>query len=829
MLAWILGVLLILACAPAHAGDLFGTSGVEEWRYATAQDNPNYVLSGCAPSVPGSGLALSPFACTAFVTLADGRQEAVIQPAVGLTLPAFGDGVYWLLAYRDTGSAVANWTRSAVGATSATRYLVRKSATRPADVAGGLIFARLDVAGGNIANVALMGQRGGRPAGMRSLAEFGGAGDGVTDSAQALQDALDSNACVYIPEGTWYIPRSVTKAGGTVCLKGAGMGKTVLKSFAGVIAGCSGNYSYNILALTNPTAVLIEDMTFDGNVTSVSAYCTTGSYLNQYALLDVSGGTNVTLDRVEWTKFNGTVPINSAGGTMNPSGFISNQKQGPLWIANSSKILIADNRLTSPSFVEGLTIVESSKGVVRGLLSTAGRDSSATYGTSSPLRILGITTAAREWEVTGSYIKNPNGSWLGAYLDGDINVHNNQIVCDSANLKLGYCGGFNATPDLLNVGSAEAPPERVLPADVPIFDHIAYHHNIQINANTYCVTWGRSAITPVVTKASYVRIHHNVCRGAWIGIIGGASAVVDVYDNLVSEVLQYNAVGTYGSAITIAQATSDARIHGNMIDGTATVADGAGLCNVVGGCKTRYGVVMLDCQRCEIAGNHLVGAADGNILYAVSGADDGVYGNLRVTDNYIRNEVVVPAVPVQIGTDATHRVDSAYIAGNSVNGLPLNGGNSALFIKTTLADEGQGLRASRSSGQAIPNGLALTTVVFPASVLNPGLEYNSTTGVYTVKVRGLYFFQANLTLEALEDTKIVLAYLFVDGSSARGGLLCRNVNTTGATTDTACIGGVFVNAIPGDTIEVKLQHNGTAATLDVGSGAVFGGAYMGRN
>lgn len=830
MLAWIAALLLFLACVPAHAGDTFGVSGVEEWRFSAGYSTPSFIASGCTPATPGSGMTLSAFACNGFVSLSTGQQETIVQPSIAFTLPASGDGTYWMLLYKDTTSSVSGWQRSATAATKSSRYLAQKSATKPSTPSGGIIFARVDVASGSIGNIAVLGQRGGAPDGLRSLAEFGGAGDGTTDSAQALQDAVNEGTCVYIPEGTWYIPRSVTRAGGSVCLKGAGIGKTVLKGFASTISGCSGNFSYNILAFSGMNGILLEDMTFDGNVSTVTGgFCASNSYTTQYALVDITSGTNVVLNRVEFTKFNGTLPQNSLGGTMNPAGFVENLKQGPLWVYGSSKIAVLDSRLTSPSFVEGLTFAESSRGVIRGFISNAGRDSHATYGTSSPLRIVGITTGAYGWEVSGSYIKNPNGSWLGAWMDGDLNVHDNMIICDSANLHLGFCGGFNATPDLLNVGASEAPPERVLPTDVPIFDHLHYHHNIQVNANTYCVVWGRSAISPVVTKASYVRITNNVCRGAWIGIQGGATAYAEIYDNIVSEVIQYNATGAFGNAIEVAQLSSDVKISGNIVDGLVSVTNGTGECNVVGNCKTRYNVVVLDCQRCEISNNHLVAAADANIYFAVTGSDDGVYGNLRVTDNYIRNTVVVPAVPVKLGTDISHRVDTAYVKGNTINGEPLNGGNSSMFIKTALIDENQGLRASRTSTQAIPNGLALTTVVFPDSVMNHTMEYNTSTGVYTVKTRGLYYFHSNMILEALENTKVVLAYLFVDGASTRGGLLCRNTNNTGASVDTACIGGIFVNAVPGDTIEVKLQHNGTAGTLNVASGAAFGGAYIGRN
>jgi hypothetical protein len=56
----------------------------------------------------------------------------------------------------------------------------------------------------------------------------GGVGDGVTLSGAAFQNVIANNSYVYMPPGDFVIDVNVLKTGGSLCLRGAGVGVTRL-------------------------------------------------------------------------------------------------------------------------------------------------------------------------------------------------------------------------------------------------------------------------------------------------------------------------------------------------------------------------------------------------------------------------------------------------------------------------------------------------------------------------------------------------------------------------------------------------------------------------
>ncbi len=791
-----------------------------------------YVVTGCTPTTSAT-TTTGTFACEAYVPGSGGEVRYVTQATQTVGPLSGGDGVYWIAVHQDLSTVPAGgWTRQ-----TGTHYLWLKNATKPTQPANSLIIAEVEVGDATTGQVDRIGPTAARVPfrgyGLRSLAEFGGDSAGTNDSSQALQDAIDSGSCIYVPEGTWYIPTSVTQTAGTVCLIGAGMGKSTLLAKAAPVAGganCTGqNFSYNILKLTSPTGVYIQGITFDGGVGSApTAYCDDGSYTTLAALLDITSGTQITLRDVEWTKFNGQIPITSAGGTMDPGGFLLNQKQGPLWIYGSSHIHLFNNHLTSPSWVEGLYIMESGPGVVDGLVSTAGSDDHATYGVSTPLHIQGATTATRDWVVINSRITNHNGSWLSLWGTNNFEIANNVIRCTYGSTKDGFCSGANATPD--NFNPTAAAPAGLPIASVPVFNNLHYHHNIHENLNGYGITYGRHAAAFVV-KMKNVTIDNNIFNSAPGGVYGGATDGVTISNNTFKGIREFLRAGGYGDAINTSQLTTDMLVKDNYIDGTLTETDGVNGCDfdnsVAGDCKTRHGIVLYECERCVVEGNVIVGSAVSNILAAVLTADDGVYGQFVLKNNTIRNVTVLPVTPIQLGTDATHRLSTAFVTGNTVDGLPLNGANTANFVLTTYINEEQAFNATRTSTQAIANGDVLDTIIFNATVNTPTGEYDSTTGIYTAQVRGMYTFHTTFTLGQLETTKRVEAFTSVNGVSI--GPLCQAWNWSGGSLDLVCAGSNTVVLASGDTVEIELRHNGVAATLNVLANARFSGYYIGRN
>ncbi|MCE9577112.1 MAG: right-handed parallel beta-helix repeat-containing protein [Deltaproteobacteria bacterium] len=105
------------------------------------------------------------------------------------------------------------------------------------------------------------------PAGVTSVKSFGAVGDGVTDDRAAVQAAIDAatatGGTVYFPPGTYAISRDRSfafglKVAGTVHLRGAGQGRSVIQQQAGAAP------SVRLLNVSGDH-VVIEDLTLDGN------------------------------------------------------------------------------------------------------------------------------------------------------------------------------------------------------------------------------------------------------------------------------------------------------------------------------------------------------------------------------------------------------------------------------------------------------------------------------------------------------------------------------------------------------------------------------------
>jgi hypothetical protein len=167
-----------------------------------------YVRSGCLPAVPAASLTLAAFGCEGQV-LVNGILRPIVQAAVPVgPLPATA-GAYWLALHTDT-AAVVGWTRQA-----GTHYLWTPAATRPADPAGGLVIARVTVAGSLITAV----QDFRRPAsfaraGVYDLTDplYGATGNGATDDTTAVQAVLDAGDAGWIicPPGNYKITSTLT-------------------------------------------------------------------------------------------------------------------------------------------------------------------------------------------------------------------------------------------------------------------------------------------------------------------------------------------------------------------------------------------------------------------------------------------------------------------------------------------------------------------------------------------------------------------------------------------------------------------------------------------
>lgn len=119
---------------------------LKEWQAIGGDLLPACLLTSAGVTAPGSGLTITAASCTAYAR--SGVDLVYIdQGAVSVTVPNVA-GSHWLIAHRDTYSAVASWTRRA-----GSHFLTQQSATQPTIPDACVLVAQLTVAGGNITAV----------------------------------------------------------------------------------------------------------------------------------------------------------------------------------------------------------------------------------------------------------------------------------------------------------------------------------------------------------------------------------------------------------------------------------------------------------------------------------------------------------------------------------------------------------------------------------------------------------------------------------------------------------------------------------------------------
>jgi len=175
---------------------------VEFARWLSDLTNP-FIISGCLPVVPASGLTLTAFACQGYVRESN-RLYYITQEANAVTIP--NAATVWLALHRDRSTTLAGWTR-----VDGTHYLVQAAASQPAEPTGGVIFAEITVSGGNITVVGSRRRLSPLPGPVHDItsAIYGAIGDGTgafgvgTDNTTAIQraidDAIETRGIVYIP------------------------------------------------------------------------------------------------------------------------------------------------------------------------------------------------------------------------------------------------------------------------------------------------------------------------------------------------------------------------------------------------------------------------------------------------------------------------------------------------------------------------------------------------------------------------------------------------------------------------------------------------------
>jgi hypothetical protein len=307
MRLFLLFVLLLLMPGVAQAANTHGNPNTEQQMYWADATRP-YVVRGCLPVVPASGVAFAAFACDAYVLGTSGELLYVTQPAAALTLPNVA-GTHWLGVCRDQTSVVSGWTRQ-----QGTHYVHRQSVSEPTTPTGCLVLAQAQVASSSITvafpvaqtlALSLERQTGGTiihasTAGVRC--------DGVQVESHIIQYLIDrqkaaGGGTVLLPRGTCVV--DTLHMDDQVTLQGAGRGRTILSHTAHtdthrpvIRIGDAGDTSKGGQSKGAVTEAQVRDLSIDGNRASqvanefapgIMIWGSDNNVVSQVEIYDVSG------------------------------------------------------------------------------------------------------------------------------------------------------------------------------------------------------------------------------------------------------------------------------------------------------------------------------------------------------------------------------------------------------------------------------------------------------------------------------------------------------------------------------------------------------------
>lgn len=212
-------LMLGMLAGPAWASNTHGLgSNQREMQAFFGEALPGYIATGCLPVVPASSLTIASFACTGYGVSAS--ELIYISETAAITIA--DATTTWLAIHRDQRTAVAGWTRQ-----TGTHYLYQSSATQPPDPPGGVVFARVTVAGSVITAITPLAYRSPLDAAHRrhSVLSWGAVADNTTDDLPAFNQANAAAAIsgvpVWIPktplayrlDGEWTVTTSVRSNG----------------------------------------------------------------------------------------------------------------------------------------------------------------------------------------------------------------------------------------------------------------------------------------------------------------------------------------------------------------------------------------------------------------------------------------------------------------------------------------------------------------------------------------------------------------------------------------------------------------------------------------
>tara|TARA_B100001287_G_scaffold273173_1_gene276134 strand:+ start:600 stop:1121 length:522 start_codon:yes stop_codon:yes gene_type:complete len=156
-----------------------------------------------------------------------------------------------------------------------------------------------------------------------------------------------------------------------------------------------------------------------------------------------------------------------------------------------------------------------------------------------------------------------------------------------------------------------------------------------------------------------------------------------------------------------------------------------------------------------------------------------------------------------------------------VDTIQNTGGTTGL----TIDSSGRMLTPARPAFSAhLTNATNITssnnTIVFNSVVHNQGSHYNSSNGIFTAPVTGLYYLSAGIGvfLNSATDSRFLVVYLQTGNTSYQDLLLTGRenaVNTSGSTYGGVNVAGVVpLNANTGVRVKAEMENSSSATVTD---------------
>jgi len=437
-----------------------------------------------------------------------------------------------------------------------------------------------------------------------NIKDYGAKCDGSTDDhaavRTALQVAVSQQRPLYFPPGVTRVGQPIALSGitGLTCLGDAG--KSIITGGSHTITGATARgrtaqTSKGIFQVSQCHQIEFRDLLFDGGLSNGFAYYG-ANYTDQQALLEFRTSTAIRLDACIFTRFIPAIPVESAGGRIHPDPF-ERRNYGPVFVNSCDGVNVIRCQILTPSYGEGLCVMQSTHLTIDGLKTTAGSDTDPVYGMSSPMNING--PLCQYVTITNCNFYKHRGSCINLGGAGHFTITNNTssygegIDCSIENTEL----LFPDSPDT----------ESIVISGNTIRDALSGGGSIGISVG---------GANDGSEKFKHVQITNNVIDGSVVGIAVAGCEDVQILNNKLTRIFQFAPAANYGDGISV-QNVTNLRIEGNSVDGGTRV----------NGKRMTLGIFVGDCEDVDVGTNVVNDAQQTNLFVTLTDAYDLPFTN----------------------------------------------------------------------------------------------------------------------------------------------------------------------------------------------------------